>query len=66
MDPSNIQRLQFNVNPDSSFGAIFQLDTLVDVIPELIYPAWKEVRIQRWLRMIFLKLYSFHSSGQGA
>lgn len=43
MDPNNIQRHQYNTNPDSSFGAVFQLDTLVDVIPGLIYPAWLEV-----------------------
>lgn len=47
MDPTNIQRLKFNVNPDSSYGAIFQLDTLVDVIPGLIYPAWLEVNTCR-------------------
>ena len=43
MDPNNIQRHQYNTNPDSSYGAVFQLDTLVDVIPGLIYPAWLEV-----------------------
>lgn len=43
MDPTNLQRHQYNTNPDSSFGAVFQLDTLVDVIPGLIYPAWLEV-----------------------
>lgn len=43
MDPNNIQRHQYNTNPDSSYGAVFQLDTLVDVIPGLIYPAWVEV-----------------------
>ncbi len=45
MDPNNIQRHQYNTNPDSSYGAVFQLDTLVDVIPGLIYPAWVEVRV---------------------
>ncbi|CAN0043740.1 unnamed protein product, partial [Ectocarpus fasciculatus] len=43
MDPNNIQRHQYNTNPDSSYGAVFQLDTLVDIIPGLIYPAWLEV-----------------------
>lgn len=44
MAPTYLQRLKFNLNPDSSFGAIFQLDTLVDIVPGLIYPAWLEVR----------------------
>lgn len=43
MDPNHIQRHQYNTNPDSSYGAVFQLDTLVDVIPGLVYPAWLEV-----------------------
>lgn len=47
MDPNNVQRHQYNTNPDSSYGAVFQLDTLVDVIPGLIYPAWLEVCLVR-------------------